>query len=161
MYLLLRYKIIIFYINHKLMSNLKLKLNEQGVSTRDIEEVKEVTELEFWSFFIRLLNISMPYLTKKELAIMSCVLAGDEYKSQFRGKERKRIANTLGLQETSITQYKVALIKKGYLKPTGEILSDVLVTPSLRKLQMYVKEQVREKGIFDISFINNLRIKND
>lgn len=110
---------------------------------------KKTNEKEFWKYYLHIRNASLFTLTDKELEIMVGVLAGDPYKSMFKGKELKALCKVLNYKDTqstwsSVSITKKSLVSKGFLVDTGELRGDVLVAQPLRDFQIQVKKAIKE-----------------
>jgi predicted transcriptional regulator len=109
---------------------------------------KKTNEKEFWKYYLHIRNASSNSLTNRQLEIMVEILAGDPYKSMFKGKQLKSIKKGLELNTASASAYisrmKKELVEKGFLSETGVQRGDVLVAQPLRDFQLQVKKALKE-----------------
>ncbi len=109
---------------------------------------KKTKEQEFWKYYLHIRNASANLLTNKQLDVMVEVLAGDPYKSMFKGKQLKSIKKGIDYNTSSASAYisriKKELVEKGFLTETGVQRGDVLVSQPLRDFQLQVKKAIKE-----------------
>ena len=141
------------------MSNKKLILNVTNqIINKDVDSVKEMSEYDFWYYYLSLLNINRPVLSNKELYIMTYILTGDPSVSFFRGKEREKFLKDVQVKTTNLSKYVESLVSKGFLQFQGT-RGDYLVSPSLRKFQIYIKENLQNNIDISYIFTSPLKIK--
>lgn len=146
---------------------MKIKLNcLNKVISRDTSRVHPLTEYEFWRLYLELLDIKAKALTARNKDVMAFILAGDPYKSYFRGDAGKDLNEHFNFSRVSRHLHQKALMSAGYITYTLEDAKsirdnrgDILVSPSLRAFQLYVKRQIQSD--LEIEFVFPTKIIDD
>ena len=89
---------------------------------------------------------------------MTYILTGDPSISFFRGKEREKFLKDVQVKTTNLSKYVESLVSKGFLQFQGT-RGDYLVAPSLRKFQIYIKENLQNNIDISYIFTSPLKIK--
>jgi hypothetical protein len=126
------------------------------VINKNVDEVKEISEYDFWYIYLSLLNIKKPVLSDRELSVMTYILSGDPNTSYFRGDARNKLISDIGVKSPNLSLYLDSLLAKGYLTFQGT-RGDYLVSNNLRKFQLFIKSNI-EAGL-DLSYVFTLPFK--
>lgn len=118
-----------------------------------------VTEEEFWRYYFSFLRAKGYHITDKEMDFMALVCSRDPYKSQFKGGNAKELQEKLNISVVRFYQIVNKLLEKKLIYRTGEGRGDILVHPSIRKFQLYIKKA--HKDYDKITFVFPFNIKED
>lgn len=128
---------------------MKLNINND-IMTKDVDNPKEVSEREFWRVYLSLINIKHYILTRREIDLVSYILAEDYDRSVFRWGNMKRVAADLECKPEYLTSLKNSLLEKGVLIGNE---GDLLIHPQFRAFQKYVKlNKDKETFVFTLPF---------
>ena len=126
----------------------RLRLNLLNGKNNDSPVYK--TEEEFWKMYVTILNVNNIGLTEKEIDVMAYVLSCDPYASMFKGKRAKMVCEKMGFGEVRLHQLIKSLEAKGIIYNTGEHKRDYLPHNSIRKLQLYIKDNFKNLDSIDL-----------
>ena len=113
---------------------MELNLNNKHI-TRDINASKEVGELDFWHFYLKLINVNTPFLTDREVDVLAYILSMDYNKPVFARGNQTKIAKAVNMSKQQFSKVKDSLIVKEFLVGEREIYPH----PNFKSFQAFVK----------------------
>jgi len=134
------------------MTKVKLSLIT-GKSGVGAEEPLEITEREYWDWYIRLLSINSKHdIKNKERSLLVEILNADPNVCYFRGDGAKFIKSQLDISSSDLSKLKDSLVLKGFLVETGRVRGEAFLTNSIRNFQRFVKNSIDKQESLDITF---------
>lgn len=122
---------------------MELNLNNP-TSPRSLNIKKEVSQRAFWEYYLKLVNINNPFLSDREIDVLSYILTLNADKSVFARGNNQKIAKATGMSSQQLTSVKNSLMEKEFL--VGEI--DLMPHPSLRNFQKYIQKTKETDFVF-------------
>jgi len=129
-----------------------------------------VDEFNFWKLYFHTWNFNKPKtdrFSEFELDSISFIMSGDQDKSPVKSSQRKSLADKLNAIGYKITMANVhqrivkPLLKAGvFYKSEDDLVNgEYSVNDNLRKLQLVIKKELKEKGEIPIHILYNINIK--
>lgn len=119
-------------------------------------------ENEFWNKYLDVISSLAPRdqrLTQAEVDVLSYILAGNPYKSYFKGDLSKEIKEHFDISSNSLSQYKRKLINKGWLSDAEH--GSAIIGRRLRAVQLSIKDQVSKNNSIDAQMIFSFKLSNE
>lgn len=139
-------------IINELMEKVQININKK------FGQYKEVTQSEFWQYYLRLININSPFLTEQEIILLSLILAEDLNRSCLIGETRKELERRMRISKGRMSQLKTSLLQKGYLEETGVVMGDVLLHKNFRVFKKVMMQKLADDPNFVVQFTVPLKI---
>ena len=138
--------------------------------TMKIEYKRVVDEFNFWKLYFHTWNFNKPKqdrFSEFELDSIACIMSGDYYKSPVKSYQRKLLSdrlNALGYKTTMAnihTRIVKPLLKAGiFYKSEDDLVNgEYSINEQLKKLQGYIKTNLKEKGELPIDILYSINIK--
>lgn len=123
----------------------------------------EFSEIDYWRFVVRTMSyLKEDSMKDNEIEAMAFILAGSPYWSYFRKPHSTKLMKHLNVKtHQSLVNIRKVLEPLKFIEYTGEVRGDYLPSPSLRKLQMYIKKLIQEKNLDEISITFPIKIVKD
>jgi len=129
-----------------------------------------VDEFNFWKLYFHTWNFNKPKnerFSEFELDCIALIMTGDYYKSPVKSSQRKALADKLIAIGYKITMANVhtrvvkPLLKAGiFYKSEDDLVNgEYSINDNLRKLQIIIKKELKEKGEYPIHILYNINIK--
>lgn len=129
-----------------------------------------VDEFGFWKLYFHTWNFNKPKadrFSEFELDSIAFIMSGDQDKSPVKSIQRKQLSdklNNLGYKTTMSNMHNRVvkpLLKAGiFYKSEDDLVSgEYSIQDKLRKLQIMIKRELKEKGEIPIHILYNINIK--
>jgi DNA-binding MarR family transcriptional regulator len=135
---------------------MKFNMTQPNI-TKDINSVTQITEGEFWKYYLIFLQASRTkFLTDAELKVLGYILAGDPKKSYFRGEPRKELSKDLDISPNYLQKFRKKFLELNLIEKADEARGDYILTEKLTKFQIFIKDLIK-KGE-PLQFVFNFNI---
>lgn len=104
---------------------------------KSLESYKEINELDFWYYYLRLVNINSPYLSDREMDLFGYLLSLEYGKPLFEWGDLPKYSKALNISKQHVYELKKSLIAKEYLID-DEFIS---ISKNFTPFQNYVKRK--------------------